>query len=174
MPYLIGNVNYVELYAYLRQQEQWSLYADRVWTQHIDYINQCTMFSYQRIEIEYCERRLPFICETSTNKTFFWSYIIQVYYCLNFSDPKVTINPLTWHGDATTIAVISSVAVAVALIIILAVCWWTKSKYRHSQRLERRNSIRQSLHSVRSLGSIHGGFSDIGYRRKGNQMVNSI
>ncbi|KAF2901827.1 hypothetical protein ILUMI_04359, partial [Ignelater luminosus] len=149
VPYLIGTVNYMDLYAFLRQQQQWYLFADRVWVQHIDRINQCTMFSYQTVEIEECQRRLPFVCEI---------------------DPKVTINPLTWHGDAVTIAVIGCAVVAIFLIILLAVCWWTKSKYRHTQRLERRNSIRQSLHSVRSLGSVHGGFSDIGYRRKGTQM----
>ncbi|KAF5303544.1 hypothetical protein FQR65_LT08145 [Abscondita terminalis] len=149
IPYLVGNVNYMDLYYFLRTQQQWYLFSDRIWVQHIDLINQCTMFAYQNVEIEDCHRRLPFICEI---------------------DPKVSINPLMWHGDAITIAVIGSAALAVVLLILLGVCWWTKSKYRHAQRLERRNSIRQSLHSVRSLGSVHGGFSDMGYRRKGTQM----
>ncbi|KAF5304533.1 hypothetical protein FQA39_LY09584 [Lamprigera yunnana] len=149
IPYLVGNVNYMDLYSFLRSQQQWYLFSDRIWVQHIDHINQCTMFAYQDVEIEDCERRLPFICEI---------------------DPKVSINPLMWQGDTVTIAVIGSAALAILLIVLAVVCWWTKSKYRHSQRLERRNSIRQSLHSVRSLGSVHGGFSDIGYRRKGTQM----
>lgn len=39
--------------------------------------------------------------------------------------------------------------------------------FRHIERLQRRNSIRQSMHSVRSMASVNGGFSDLSYRRKG-------
>ena len=63
MPYLIGNLNYVSLYEFLRNQQQWYLYSDRIWVQHIDKINQCTMFAYQTIEIGNCDDRRPFICE---------------------------------------------------------------------------------------------------------------
>ncbi|KAB0799954.1 hypothetical protein PPYR_07834 [Photinus pyralis] len=150
IPYLVGTTNYLDLYDFLKKQQQWYLFSDRIWVQHIDKINQCTMFAYQTVEIEDCYLRLPFICEI---------------------DPKVTINPLTWHGDTISIAVIGCLAVALCLIIFVIACWWSKSKYRHAQRLQRRNSIRQSLHSVRSLGSIQGGFSDFGYRRgKPSQM----
>ncbi|XP_025830817.1 protein bark beetle [Agrilus planipennis] len=149
MPFLIGNVNYLQLFNFLRHQQQWYLYSDRVWVQHIDMVNQCTMFSYQTVEVTDCTRRQPFICEI---------------------DPKVFIDPLTWYGDAITIAVIGTSAIGLLLIVLIAVCWWSKSKYRQAQRLERRNSIRQSLHSVRSLGSIHGAYADSSFKRKGTQM----
>lgn len=86
-------------------------------------------------------------------------------------DPKVFLDPLAWTGDIITVAVIGSLAIAILLIAIIGACWWSKSKYRQAQRLERRNSIRQSLHSLRSVGATPGGFSDLSYRRKAAQLV---
>lgn len=63
MPYLIGNINYESLYNFLVKQQQWYIYSDRVWVQHIDQINQCTTFVYQNIEIDDCEQKSAFICE---------------------------------------------------------------------------------------------------------------
>ncbi|XP_072396976.1 protein bark beetle isoform X1 [Diabrotica undecimpunctata] len=149
MPYLLGNINYLPLFDFLRRQNEWYLYSDKVWVQHIDRINECTIFAYQTVEIENCERRSPFICEI---------------------DPKVQIRILPLADDFITISVISSLVLAVILIIIVVACWWTKSKFRKAQRLERRNSIRQSLHSLRSIGMSQSSFADPGYRRKPNQM----
>ncbi|KAJ8937251.1 hypothetical protein NQ318_005565 [Aromia moschata] len=129
VPYLLGNINYLPVYDFLRRQHEWYLYSDKVWVQHIDRINECTIFAYQTVEVEDCNRRSPFICEI---------------------DPKVSIRILPLADDIVTISVISSFALAILLIIIVIACWWSKSKYRQAQRLERRNSIRQSLHSLRS------------------------
>lgn len=63
MPYLLGNLNYIDLYDFLKSQQQWFLYNDRVWVQHIDKIDECTMFAYQRVEVDNCDQRSPFICE---------------------------------------------------------------------------------------------------------------
>lgn len=69
-------------------------------------------------------------------------------------------------------AVIGAATLAIFLILLIVGCWYTKAKYRKAQRLERRNSIRQSLNSLRSVGT-NGGFSELGYRRKAAQMVTS-
>ncbi|XP_056639840.1 protein bark beetle [Diorhabda sublineata] len=148
MPYLLGNINYLPLYNFLRRQDEWYYYSEKVWVQHIDRINECTIFAYQTVEIEDCEKKSPFICEI---------------------DPKVQIRILPLADDMITISVISSLVLAVILIIIVVACWWTKSKVRKAQRLERRNSIRQSLHSLRSIGLSQSSFADPGYRRKANQ-----
>jgi hypothetical protein len=63
MPYLLGNLNYVNLYEFIRSQQQWYLYSDRVWVQHIDRIDECTIFAYQKVETDNCQQRNPFICE---------------------------------------------------------------------------------------------------------------
>lgn len=171
MPYLIGNVNYYILYDFLRKQQQWYPYSERVWVQHIDRINQCTSFLYQSIEIDDCDQLHPFICEIggfTLDIVFMFNYIWPSLFLL---DPKVAINPLAWHGDVVTVAVIGSFAIAILLIAIILACWWSKSKYRQAQRLERRNSIRQSLHSLRSVGVTPSGFSDLSYRRKAAQLV---
>ncbi|XP_030745583.1 protein bark beetle isoform X2 [Sitophilus oryzae] len=149
MPYLVGNVNYLPLFDFLRRQYQWYLYSDRVWVQDIDRIRQCTIFAYQAVQIEDCNRRSPFICEI---------------------DPQVSISIMPLANDFVTIAVFSSIAIAILLIIIVVSFWWYKSKYRHAQRLERRNSIRQSLHSLRSVGLSTSPFADPNYRKKVGQL----
>ncbi|XP_048517043.1 protein bark beetle isoform X2 [Dendroctonus ponderosae] len=149
MPYLIGNINYLPVYEFLQRQYQWFLYSDRVWVQHIDQINKCTIFAFQTVEIDDCNRRSPFICEI---------------------DPKVSIRIMPLADDFVTISVISSLALAVLLIIVVIAFWWYKSKYRHAQRLERRNSIRQSLHSLKSVGLSSTSFADSTFKRKGNQL----
>lgn len=84
-----------------------------------------------------------------------------------FIDPRVHIDPLSWREDVVTLAVLGVVGAALVLVALAAGFWFTKSRRRQEERFQRRNSIRQSLHSVRSLGSVHGGtFSDIAYRRK--------
>lgn len=58
-----------------------------------------------------------------------------------------------------------ALGVALALLTAAIVLWVSKSKKRKLERLERRNSIRQSLHSLRSVGSTSG-FTELAYRRK--------
>ncbi|PSN57210.1 hypothetical protein C0J52_05036 [Blattella germanica] len=81
--------------------------------------------------------------------------------------PKVLIDPLSWRDDIVTVAVLGTVGAALLLVALAAGFWYSKSRHRHLERLERRNSIRQSLHSIRSVGlaSSHGGFADIGRRK---------
>ncbi|XP_045768313.1 protein bark beetle isoform X2 [Maniola jurtina] len=147
MPYVSGN--YDVLYEFIQRQNQWFQYGDRVWVNHIDYVTQCTSFAFSNIEITDCNQKNTFICEI---------------------DPKITIDPMSWRGDTLAVAFVGILLGAVVLVGAALICWYSKSKHRHLQRLERRNSIRQSLHSVRSIGSINGGFPDTPYRRKMTQM----
>ncbi|XP_034245120.1 protein bark beetle isoform X3 [Thrips palmi] len=144
MPYVMSN--YVQLYHFLQRQQQGFQLRHHVWVQNIDRINQCTAFAYQTVEVDHCERLNPFVCEM---------------------DPGVHIDPLSWREDVVTIAVLGVVGAALVLVALAAGFWFTKSRRRQEERFQRRNSIRQSLHSVRSLGSVHGTtFSELGYRRK--------
>ncbi|XP_067009482.2 protein bark beetle [Anabrus simplex] len=144
VPYVMSN--YLHLYQFLRLQQQFYHFYDRVWVQHIDMINQCTVFAFQTVEVDHCLRLNPFLCEI---------------------DPKVHIDPLSWRDDVLTVAVIGVVGLAILLVAIAGGCWYTKSRHRRAERLERRNSIRQSLRSLRSVGlaSSHG-FPEIGPRHK--------
>nr|CAD7425800.1 unnamed protein product [Timema monikensis] len=145
MPYVMSN--YLTLYHFLRKQQQGFQYYDRVWVQHLDLINRCTVFAYQTVEVDHCLRLNPFLCEI---------------------DPKVLIDPLSWRDDVVTVAVLGTVGAALVLVAVAAGFWYSKSRHRQIERLERRNSIRQSLHSVRSVGliSTHAGFSELSLRRK--------
>jgi len=141
MPY-IGS-NYLELYHFLRSQQEHYFFYDRVWIQQIDRINQCTVFTYQKIETDLCYRLNPFICEI---------------------DPKVLINFLAWQNDVVTVAIMGVVGATLLIIALIVGFWFTKSRRRHKQRLERRNSIRQSLRSLKSIGSTNA-LSESSYRR---------
>ena len=78
------------------------------------------------------------------------------------------IDPLSWQDDVVTVAVIGVIGASLLLVALAIGFWYSKSRHRRLERLERRNSIRQSLHSIRSVGlaSSRGGFSDIGLVRK--------
>ncbi|XP_059476974.1 protein bark beetle isoform X2 [Neocloeon triangulifer] len=145
MPYVMGN--YYALYQFLRHQQQHYMYYDRVWVQHLNRINRCTAFTYQTIEEDHCDQLLPFLCEI---------------------DPKVFIDPYAWTQDVVAMAVVGSIGLLLVLVLLIAALWYTKSKRRHVERLERRNSIRASMHSLRSINSSHG-FAELGYRRAAAQ-----
>lgn len=64
---------------------------------------------------------------------------------------------LTLPTDLVAISVIGAFFLAFILLIMFGFCWYSKSRHRHVQRLERRNSIRQSLRSLNTIdpqGSI--------------------
>ncbi|XP_033297170.1 protein bark beetle [Bombus bifarius] len=142
MPFIMGN--YLEVWQFLRKQQVGYDYSDRAWVQQLDRVDKCTTFIYQTIEIDYCAQPSPFICEI---------------------DPKVNIDPLSWRKDIVAVAVLGAAGVALALLTAAIALWISKSKRRNLERLERRNSIRQSLHSLRSVGSTSG-FTELAYRRK--------
>ncbi|CAG5108295.1 Similar to bark: Protein bark beetle (Drosophila melanogaster) [Cotesia congregata] len=142
MPFIMGQ--YLELWKFLRRQQERFEYSDRVWIQQLEKVDQCTTFTYQTIEIDHCSQPSPFICEI---------------------DPRVYIDPLSWRKDVVAISVLGAFGVAIALLAFAIGFWISKSKKRKVERLERRNSIRQSLHSLRSVGSTSG-FTELAYRKK--------
>ncbi|XP_066594103.1 protein bark beetle [Prorops nasuta] len=142
MPFIMGD--YLSLWKFLRKQQERFDYSERVWVQQLERVDQCTMFTYQTIEIDICAQPNSFVCEI---------------------DPRVYIDPLSWRKDIVALAVLGSIGVALGLLAAAIALWVSKSKKRKLERLERRNSIRQSLHSLRSVGSTSG-FTELAYRRK--------
>jgi cbb3-type cytochrome oxidase subunit 3 len=101
-----------------------------VWIQDYDFVDKCTVFIYSKVEFDECTKRNAFICEI---------------------DPKIIINPLSWQADIVAISVISLFFVGIFFICCIGYFWFAKSKRRHTQRLERRNSIRQSIRSLNMI-----------------------
>ncbi|KAH8259932.1 hypothetical protein KR038_005318 [Drosophila bunnanda] len=118
------------LWRYLQSQMRHLKYPEKVWIQDYNHIERCTNFVFGEIEIEDCNKERGFICEM---------------------DPRVIIDPLSWRADIFAISIISAFVLAIILLILVAFCWFAKSKHRHVQRLQRRNSIRQSLRSLNSI-----------------------
>ncbi|XP_034471844.1 protein bark beetle [Drosophila innubila] len=118
------------LWKYLQSQMRHLKYPNKVWIQDYNHIERCTSFVFGEIEVEDCARERGFICEM---------------------DPRVIIDPLSWRADIFAISIISAFVLAIILLILVAFCWFAKSKHRHVQRLQRRNSIRQSLRSLNSI-----------------------
>lgn len=61
MPFIMGD--YIGLWRFLRKQQERFEVSERVWIQKLEHINECTMFTYQTIEIDHCMQPNPFICE---------------------------------------------------------------------------------------------------------------
>ncbi|ALC38872.1 CG3921 [Drosophila busckii] len=118
------------LWRYLQSQMRHLKYPEKVWIQDYNHIERCTSFIINEIVVEDCNRQRGFICEM---------------------DPRVIIDPLSWRADIFAISIISAFVLAIILLILVAFCWFAKSKHRHVQRLQRRNSIRQSLRSLNSI-----------------------
>ncbi|KAL7298469.1 hypothetical protein TKK_0008256 [Trichogramma kaykai] len=142
MPYVSSD--YHELWRFLQKQQHPFEYSERVWVQDIDRVNECTIFIFKSIRIDVCEETNPFICEI---------------------DPRISIDPLSWKKDIVVVGAICAILLLILLVGVACIFWFTKSKKRGVERLERRNSIRQSLHSLRSVGSTSG-FSELAYQRR--------
>ena len=61
MPFIMGE--YIQLWKFLKKQQDRFDYSERVWVQQLERVDQCTMFTYQKIEIDHCGEPSPFICE---------------------------------------------------------------------------------------------------------------
>lgn len=120
------------LWHYLIRQMVHFRGIDAVWVQDINFIDRCTSFIYDDVRVDECLYKRPFLCEI---------------------DPQVQINPLSWSADVGTMAMIIGLLLTFLLLFCCCCCWWRKSKVRHSQRLQRRNSIRQSIRSLNSIGA---------------------
>ncbi|GBP08366.1 Protein bark beetle, partial [Eumeta japonica] len=128
MPFI--KTDSVTLWTYLQSQMTHLKFPEKVWIQDFNHIDRCTSFAYTEVTIEDCGKEMGFICEI---------------------DPKVVIDPLSWRADIFAISIISAFILAIILLVLVAICWYAKSKHRHIQRLQRRNSIRQSLRSLNSI-----------------------
>lgn len=150
MPYVESS--FYNVIHFLRNQQEDYDYYDRVWVQDVDNFGTCTVFVAGTVTTSDCSHRLPFICET---------------------DPKVSINPFAWTADSMTIGALVVSLLALILIVFILVFWYSKSKQRRVERLERRNSIRASIRSSRSFTSMSA-LSEAGYRRRMAEIVTSV
>lgn len=108
-----------------------SRYFENVWIQDYDYLERCTAFVYKTVEFNDCNMKNSFICEI---------------------DPKIVINPLSFfQADFVIVGVLALLALGLPILCCICICWFRKSKTRHMQRLQRRNSIRASIRSLNMI-----------------------
>ncbi|CAG0893659.1 unnamed protein product [Cyprideis torosa] len=143
MPYVTKGIS--EIYRFIRDQEPDFRRYDMVWVQHYDVLDECAVLMDYRIQQANCDYKLPFICETDTN---------------------VEINPLRWLGTDVALAALGVICGVFLLLLILILFWLAKSKRREKEKLQRRNSIRSSLRSSRSIISSPSYATDYGYGRR--------
>lgn len=139
LPFLKDS-NEKDLRAFVLESEE--AYDFKAWVLSIDFQPQdCIAFSKNDIFRMRCEERLPFLCE---------------------KDPDVYLAVVT---DLLTIAALSAAAAALLLVVTCIMFWVCKSRQRQKERLERRNSVRASKRSLRSISC--GSFpSDLGAGRR--------
>ncbi|XP_074661276.1 protein bark beetle-like [Tubulanus polymorphus] len=128
-------------------QSNYRRYISRSWVSYSgpNSPGRCTVVREVYLEDHDCNTLLPFFCEKDPypNEPFRWLVLIIVGCVL---------------------------AAVIILIIIIMCCWYVKSKGRTKQRLERRNSMRVSRRSNRSLPST--GFNS--YHRRGKKGTPSM
>lgn len=137
MPFVrASNQDELTRYIYLQQQ-----FFDRrrhpVWVQSFDVpIGSCSVLIDGTVRIHDCNDELPFLCER---------------------DPEIGVSTATldyWYQEPLGTAVIIIFFLTLLLTIACICCWICKSRHRHMEKLERRNSIRASIRSSRSLASM--------------------
>lgn len=148
MPFV--NTNYEDIIHYLYQQND--NYDKRfwpIWVQSFQYsTDECTALINERIETRDCEEKLTFLCE---------------------KDPLV--RPLAtvynnWYKDSLMITVLIISTVIASLAFICICCWICKSRARHQEKLERRNSIRASIRSnSRSYSTSIHSLNEMSYKK---------
>lgn len=79
-----------------------------------------------------------------------------------FLDPEITVTAGLWFLEPLTIAFLGVTAFSLLIVALCISFWLCKSRQRYREKLERRNSIRASIRSNRSLT----GFSELGYKRR--------
>ena len=144
MPVIKANIR--ELNDYLSQaQDHFDPRFHSVWVQSFRFLeHECTAISDRTIKRFPCETRLPFLCERDL-------------------DTSVIISH--WYREPLGLAALVISTVTAVLTCLFVMCWTCKSRERHKEKLERRNSIRASIRSNRSLASS-GSLNEIAYKRQ--------
>lgn len=126
----------------------------RFWVQTFDVdIDECTVLINGYIRTHNCDDRLPFVCER---------------------DPDIGARiPELWYRETLGIAALVISSVTALLTLICISCWLCKSRHRHKEKLERRNSIRASIRSNRSYSSSLNTLTESGYRKQIEKAIQS-
>lgn len=136
MPF-VRAANQAELtrYVYL-QRPDYNRRRHPVWVQSFDVpIGSCSVLIDGYVQVHDCNDELPFLCER---------------------DPEIGISTATlefWYQEHLGIAAIAISFITAFLSLACICCWICKSRHRHLEKLERRNSIRASIRSSRSFAS---------------------
>ncbi|XP_042894789.1 protein bark beetle [Parasteatoda tepidariorum] len=141
MPYV--KTKHDELMAFVEhQQYYYQHYSDRFWIQSLDIPpRECAVLVNRKVVKHPCDEYFPFLCER---------------------DPEITVSTSLWFMEPLTIAFLCVSALSFLFVALCVGFWLCKSRQRYREKLERRNSIRASIRSNRSLT----GFSELGYKRR--------
>ncbi|KAG1658471.1 Protein bark beetle [Nymphon striatum] len=141
LPFIRGNEDLLSQYVAKKQQYDYERYL-KVWVQSVDVpIGSCPILLDGEVHQNDCDELLPFLCE---------------------KDPDIVVSFDLWYKDIMTVIALSVVLCALLLMIPCIIFWVCKSRRRHKQTLERRNSIRASIRSNRNAM----GFGELGYKRR--------
>lgn len=146
IPYVKNN--HEELSNFVKSQQLYYIRnVNRFWVQSIDVpLRRCAILQGEVVREHRCDDYLPFLCER---------------------DPQISINAHLWYQEPLSIAALTVAAVAVLFTILCVSFWLCKSRQRYREKLSRRNSIRASMRSNRSLTSA--GYGNICYNRRMEQ-----
>ncbi|KAI1309118.1 Protein bark beetle [Halotydeus destructor] len=154
MPVVRANRRELTDFLY-EQQDRYDHRFFRVWVQSFDFdVTECTVLVDTAIEKNKggCYERLPFFCE---------------------KDPDIRVFIGSWYREPLGIAALAVSTVTAILTMCCLCCWMCKSREKAKEKLQRRNSIRASIRSNRSViySSNAGSINGIAYQKSYDKVL---
>jgi hypothetical protein len=119
-----------------------------IWVQSFQYSpDECTALVNRRVTSRSCEQRLSFVCEKDPPG----SVTIALYQ--------------DWHRHQLVLWLLALCAASATFAMLCVACWFCKSRQRHKQKLQRRNSLRASIRSNRSYSLSDGSLNEYAYKK---------
>lgn len=145
LPLLRGN--HYEFTDFVRSQERdFDSKVERIWIRSFDVSRDaCPAINDYRTKNYDCQDKYSFLCE---------------------KDPQVIVTLLHWHRETGGLVAMILALITAILTLCCSVCWAYKTRQRHIEKIERKNSIYASMRSNRAPYSSN--YSDDSYKNPRN------
>lgn len=128
LPLLRGN--HYDFSDFIKSQERdYDTKIDRIWVRSFDVSRDaCPALNDYRTKNYDCQNKYSFLCE---------------------KDPVIIVSLLHWHRETEGLVALILALVTILLTLCCTICWGFKSRQRHKEKIERKNSVYASMRSIR-------------------------
>lgn len=128
LPLLRGN--HYEFSDFIKSQERdYDTRIDRIWVRSFDVSHDaCPALNDYRTKNYDCQNKYSFLCE---------------------KDPQIVVSIVHWYRETQGLLAFILGLITLLLTLCCAICWGFKSRQRHKEKIDRKNSIYASMRSNR-------------------------